>query len=321
MNTMQLICFLTVAETLNFARAAERLHVTQPAVTQQIHTLEAELSTQLFRRTTRTVELTREGLIFLGDAKAMVEIYGRAKKRAESAVTDTRESFLIGCHSSNDILLLSHTLQAVREQLPHLYPVFRVVPFQHLYQRLSEEAVDVIVAFREGGLKKTIRYQELTKVPIVGITKGGAFFAQKKELRLCDLRQNALIALDPQKCPEDYRSLLNRVLEDHSPVDVYFCETVEAAVALALAGYGAAMLPDFFENRHPSLCYLPVTDAPLLSYGVYFKSSPGPSLRKTFVKLARETFSAPQLSMPGSDPEGDLSKNPRGILPPAPNPS
>lgn len=80
MNTMQLICFLTVAETLNFARAAERLHVTQPAVTQQIHTLEAELSTQLFRRTTRTVELTREGLIFLGDAKAMVEIYGRAKK-------------------------------------------------------------------------------------------------------------------------------------------------------------------------------------------------------------------------------------------------
>ena len=37
MNTMQLICFLTVAETLNFARAAEQLHVTQPAVTQQIH--------------------------------------------------------------------------------------------------------------------------------------------------------------------------------------------------------------------------------------------------------------------------------------------
>ena len=43
MNTSQLACFLTVAETLNFAMAAERLHITQPAVTQQIRTLEDEL--------------------------------------------------------------------------------------------------------------------------------------------------------------------------------------------------------------------------------------------------------------------------------------
>ncbi len=82
MNTMQPICFLTVAETLNFARAAEQLHVTQPAVTQQIHSLETELNLRLFRRTTRNVELTQEGLIFLGDAKSIVEIFERAKKEA-----------------------------------------------------------------------------------------------------------------------------------------------------------------------------------------------------------------------------------------------
>lgn len=78
MNTMQLASFLSVAETLNFARAAEQLRVTQPAVTQQIHSLEAELNMQLFRRTTRTVELTQEGLVFLGDAKEMFDIYARA---------------------------------------------------------------------------------------------------------------------------------------------------------------------------------------------------------------------------------------------------
>lgn len=86
MNTMQLACFLAVAETLSFARAAEQLHVTQPAVTQQIHSLESELNTQLFRRTTRTVELTHAGLIFLGDAKLMLEISERARLRAEHAV-------------------------------------------------------------------------------------------------------------------------------------------------------------------------------------------------------------------------------------------
>lgn len=296
MNTMQLLCFLTVAETLNFARAAEQLHVTQPAVTQQIHSLETELNLHLFRRTTRTVELTQDGLVFLGDAKAMIEIFERAKKRAESSIVDTRESFTIGCHSNNDILSLTHTLEAMKEQIPNLYPIFRVVPFQHLYQRLSEEAVDVVVAFRESGLKKAIRYQELTKIPVVGIAKAHSFFDQKKELQLCDLKQGPLILLDPQKCPEEYRRLLDRVLEDRSPSDVYFCDAVEAAIALAQAGYGVAMLPDFFQDRQPSLRYFPIIDATSISYGVYYTTLAGHPLRKTFVNLAKESFSMVSLS-------------------------
>ena len=288
MNTMQLICFLTVAETLSFARAAEQLHVTQPAVTQQIHSLESELNLKLFRRTTRTVELTQEGLVFLGDAKAMVEIYQRAKKRSESAVVDTRESFVIGCHSNNDLLSLTPILERMREQLPNLYPIFRVVPFQHLYQRLSEEAVDVVVAFRESGLKKAIHYQELAKVPVAGIAKDRSFFASKDRLCLSDLKEGPFIALDPQKCPEEYRRLLHRVLEDRSPVHVYFCDSMEAAVALAKAGYGVAMLPDFFQERYPALRYFPIADVDPLSYGVYYKTLAGYPLRKTFVKLAKE---------------------------------
>ena len=250
MTTMQLQCFLSVVETLNFARAAEQPHVTQPAVTQQIHALENELNMQLFRRTTRTVELTQNGLIFLGDAKAMIEIFRRAKKRAESAVADTRESFLIGCHSNNDILTLTLTLEEMKKRVPNLYPVFRVVPFQHLYQRLSEEAVDVVVAFREGGLKKAIHYQELTKVPVTGIAKHHCFFTQKNELQLSDLKQGPFIALDPQKCPEEYRKLLDRILEDRSPTDVYFCDAVEAAVAMAQAGYCPSLIQ--LSESHPS---------------------------------------------------------------------
>ena len=50
MNTFQISCFLAVAEHLNFARAAEQLHVTQPAVTQQIHSLEKKLGVSLFAR-------------------------------------------------------------------------------------------------------------------------------------------------------------------------------------------------------------------------------------------------------------------------------
>ena len=55
MNTFQLQCFLAVAEYLSFAQAAQHLHVTHPAVSQQIQSLEKELNTRLFQRTTRSV--------------------------------------------------------------------------------------------------------------------------------------------------------------------------------------------------------------------------------------------------------------------------
>ena len=71
MNTFQLTCFLKVSQTLNFARAAEELNITQPAVTHQIHSLESELGTRLFRRNTRMVELTTDGFLFL-DRKSVV---------------------------------------------------------------------------------------------------------------------------------------------------------------------------------------------------------------------------------------------------------
>ena len=84
MTIFQMECFVAVAENLSFARAAEQLHVTQPAVTQQIHALEKELNVRLLNRSTRSVKLTEEGKIFLQDAKQVVEVSERARKRFEN---------------------------------------------------------------------------------------------------------------------------------------------------------------------------------------------------------------------------------------------
>ena len=58
MNTVQLECFLAVAEYLNFSKAADFLKITQPAVSHQITSLEDELGTRLFVRTSKNVSLT-----------------------------------------------------------------------------------------------------------------------------------------------------------------------------------------------------------------------------------------------------------------------
>jgi DNA-binding transcriptional LysR family regulator len=72
MEFQDLHCFVAVAETLHFGRAAERLHITQPALTRRIQALEAELFVQLFERTKRRVQLTIAGQTFYTEVKQIL---------------------------------------------------------------------------------------------------------------------------------------------------------------------------------------------------------------------------------------------------------
>ena len=289
MNTFQLTCFLAVAETLNFAQAAELCGITQPAITHQIHTLETELNVKLFNRTTRTVKLTQDGQTFLGDARSIVTISERAIKRFENPPNQEIRTFSLGFHIHGHLFLLPEVLRRMADICPNLHPQIQVVPFKHLYRLLAEGDVDIIVAFRENSAgKMPFIYKELGKIPIVGYCAADHPLANCSCLSITDLEREKLILHDPKKSPDSITMLQMQLMESHISSEIFFCDSEEAAIALAQAGYGIAFLPGLHTAKSSSLVRIPIEGLEPLSFGLYYKTLSGNPILKEFVRLARE---------------------------------
>ncbi|WP_410569500.1 LysR family transcriptional regulator [Amycolatopsis sp. cmx-4-61] len=136
----QLKYFVTVAEELHFGRAAERLHIVQPAVSQQVRRLERSLGVPLFSRTTRSVALTEAGRRFLPEARAVLA----AAERAREAVAPSGGLVRLG------------TSEGLGDRLDALLRAFaRLAPSASL-ELVHAPTVQRLQRVRDGSLDATI---------------------------------------------------------------------------------------------------------------------------------------------------------------------
>ena len=269
MNTIQLECFLSVAEHLNFSRASEELKITQPAVSHQIRALEDEMGVKLFSRTSKSVTLTEEGIMFLPDEHFI--------------------SFEVGCHNYLELNLLPPVFRRLTEEYPLLRPGIRLVPFPSLLGLVENKQLHAAFSIKEEQNKSSLFFRELYSAPVACVCSPDYPLAKYEALRKKQLKGN-IIVCSPRQITNSIFSLQNSLLVKLPPEQRYFSESIESAYTLAKAGIGYTLGPDIALTRDPALQYIPITDLPKLSFGVYYRYDNDHPVLKRFLALCSETL-------------------------------
>ena len=282
MNTVQLECFLTVAEYLNFSKASRALKISQPAVSHQIQTLEEELGVKLFNRTSKSVSLTHEGNLFLPDAQLILKTAVAAKDRLGS-----HDHFIfleLGCHNYMEMNLLPPVLQKLSGEFPLLRPNIHLVPFPSLLSLIENSQIHAALGIKDEQRMSPLSFKKLCSAPIACVCSPEHPLAKYRSLTCGQLSGN-FIASSPRQIPDAVFSIQNSILGRLLPEQRLFSQNTESAFALAKAQMGYTLYPDIVPARDPDLCYIPVTDLPHVPFGVYCQHKHDQPVLNRFVAL------------------------------------
>jgi DNA-binding transcriptional LysR family regulator len=256
--------FVALAETLNFRRAAERLHMAQPPLTVSIRKLEDELGARLFDRGSGGVALTPSGRALLAEARKLLFHGAQLGAIARSVVDGSGGTLRIGFVGTSTWGLLQMLVPLFRAAHPGVELVLREATSVAILQQLEEHALDVGLV-RTPLLQPTAaRIAPLQRHDFVAALPAGHALAPKGPLRLSDLAGEAFVMYDLAGASGLHAAAMAAC--QHAgfvPQVAQVAVQVQTLLALVESGLGVALVPSLME-RYVSdrLVYRTLLDLP-----------------------------------------------------------
>lgn len=257
----QLRYFIAVAEELHFGRAAERLHIAQPALSIQIRALEEKLGGRLFERTSRNVQLTSAGIHFLHEACLAVRQLEKAEFVARSVLNGTMGRLNIGYSGSVAYSgLLGQYIQPFRKHMPDIdIHLTEVDPLTQL-ESLQNEKLDLGFCTTFGlEVPKELCAEKLVSWPPCIVVPSTHRFATRTEVLMSDL-VNENFVLYSNSNRDDGKAL--RALHDFEPNVVQRTSNLMSVLAIVSSGLGVSVVPEVMRTtlNHAGIVYIPLKE-------------------------------------------------------------
>jgi DNA-binding transcriptional LysR family regulator len=258
MELRQLRYFLVLAEELSFSRAARRLYIAQPSLSQQIRQLENELDTVLFDRSVRPIRLTNAGQVLLGDAYSLVsdaEITAREVKRAgRGEVGRLRIGYSYG--GLYDLVLA--LLRRLRTAWPEANMAIHQLPQREQLPALRTGRVDVVLGRLTEPVTPDVIVRPLREERLIAILPADHPRAGGATVDLAALSAEPFVMfprrLEPVVFDNYIQACMNAGFTLRLEHEVSDAQTQALAIA---AGLGVGLSGDHLALRFPELVYLP----------------------------------------------------------------
>jgi DNA-binding transcriptional LysR family regulator len=265
MEFHQLRYFTTAAEEMNFSRAAERLHVTQPALSRQIAALEADLGVALFHRAKQRVTLTDAGRFFLPKARQII-------CDAQTAVQQTREQFgdapktlRLGFLPIFLDDMVAPAMKEFRQRHPKAQvSLFELSPRAQLDRLRAHELDAAILGNLEEADKAEFIIKRLARHRMAAILSVDHPLAQKRSIKLSALARDGWVSLSDAFFP-GRRDFLRRICAKagFEPNVTHEVDSLSLLLAEVSAGGGVAILPEHTQKLPHTGCVFVNLAAPV----------------------------------------------------------
>lgn len=249
MDLRHLEYFIAVARELSFTRAAKRLHMSQPPLSQQIRDLENELGTPLFNRTSRRVELTAAGAAFLEHARAILDHVEQARSHARAMGSGSAGRLEIGLSGSLLLGPMPQFIAAYRRSHPAVTVVLNEMTPAAQLASLRDSRIDL--SFSRTAVNDHALVSELVwPDPVVVALPRGHPLTNRRKLTLAELKDESLVLLRLDSsgyAQYIYQCCLEAGFVPHPSQQVVESQAIPSLVA---AGLGVALVPASLQRVH-----------------------------------------------------------------------
>lgn len=257
----QLWYFSVVAEECHFHRAAKRLGISQPPLTQQIQILEQSLKMQLFDRSHRRTRLTPQGAAILPLVRRFL---GQAEK-LEEAVNEIRLGHLlqldIGAVTSVIMHMLPQVIADVRKEFPNAAITLREMSSNAALDALARNEVQLAIG-RFDPLDNTPGRKVIMSDELVVAVAPGHSLAERTSVSLADLQEEQWVSFPRHTSPPFYDTIIAACREKgFSPRIGREVSSQLSQIAFVVCGYGIALIPRELSRMYPQgVVFVPLSD-------------------------------------------------------------
>lgn len=259
MELRHLRYFLAVAEELNFRRAAERLHVAQPALSSQIKNLEEELGVRLFDRTTRSVSLTPTGQIFLGEARNILGATTHAEQLVRKAELGLVGTLRVGVIPPATGPLLARVLRHFHQKFPGVQLSLSAITTTEQLKRLRAGELDAGL-LRPPVTSPDFDTRFVEQAPQMLAVPAGHRLAKKRTVEWKDFNGEGLVMIHPDLQHGFYDAFISACAKAGAKTHVaQYAQDVQIKMWLISAGFGIApVTATLVEIRRPGVVFRPL---------------------------------------------------------------